>query len=465
AGDGLPGLVALDDQAREVLVEQVANDLDQQVRLLVQRARSGRLGLLLLLRVLLDLGPLGAQPLDVAGELLLADPLGRGADDHPGVLRQDLPQDRLQALALVVGQLAADPGRVAARHVHQETARHRHLRGQPGALVPDRVLRHLHHDLVARLERLLDLARRTRQSGRRPVDLAVVEHAVAAPTDVDEGRLHARQHVLHPAEVDVADHRRGRVRGHEVLDQDLVLEHTDLGDRLATLGVGLLAHDHHPVDRLTAGQELRFAQDRRTTTPGVPAVTATLTLGLQPGRPADALDLVPAGTAGATPAPRAAAGTVVLRTLVAVLGLTGARVLGAAAPTPTAPTRTAGAAGLLPVAVLAVLGLLLFGRRVGLLLPVLLVVGLLLPAGVSRGVGRAALVLGGGRRVVGLAALSVLPVVAGLIPTPAATPAPTAAAPAAARTGRLVAVVLCGLAVTGGRGVGIGVGLGGGVCG
>src|SRR5699024_6292159 len=181
--------------------------------------------------------------------------------------------------------------------------------------------------------------------------------------------------------------------------------------------------------------------------------------------PADALDLVPAGTAGATPAPRAAAGTVVLGALVAVLGLAGARVLGAAAPTPTAPTRTAGAAGLLPVAVLAVLGLLLFGRRVGLLLAVLLVVGLLLPAGVSGGVGLAVRVLGGGRRVVGLAALAVLPVVAGLIPTPAATSAPTAAAPAAARTGRLVAVVLCGLAVTGGRGVGIGVGLVGGVCG
>ena len=34
--------------------------------------------------------------------------------------------------------------------------------------------------------------------------VAAVEHRVLRRGDVDEGRLHARQHVLHPADVDVA---------------------------------------------------------------------------------------------------------------------------------------------------------------------------------------------------------------------------------------------------------------------
>ena len=34
--------------------------------------------------------------------------------------------------------------------------------------------------------------------------VAAVEHRVLRRADVDERRLHARQHVLHPAEVDVA---------------------------------------------------------------------------------------------------------------------------------------------------------------------------------------------------------------------------------------------------------------------
>ena len=34
--------------------------------------------------------------------------------------------------------------------------------------------------------------------------VAPVEHGVLRRADVDEGRLHARQHVLDPAEVDVA---------------------------------------------------------------------------------------------------------------------------------------------------------------------------------------------------------------------------------------------------------------------
>ncbi len=72
--------------------------------------------------------------------------------------------------------------------------------------MPDRILADLNDDIVTRLERLLDLAVRTAETGCLPVDFTRIEHAVAATTDVDEGRLHRRKHVLHDSEIDVADH-------------------------------------------------------------------------------------------------------------------------------------------------------------------------------------------------------------------------------------------------------------------
>ena len=220
------------------------------------------------------------------GELFLAGALGGRADDHAGIVGNDLLQDRLESLPLGVGQLAADAGHAAAGHVDQEPAGQRDLAGQPGALVPDRVLGDLHEDRVAGVERALDGAGLAFETGGVPVDLAGVQHAVAALADVDERRLHARQHVLHPAEIDVAD-VGGRARpGHVVLDQDVVLEHRDLG------AIAALAHGHDPVDRLAAGQELGLGQDRRALAAGFAAVAAALPLGLEPGRPLDAANAV-----------------------------------------------------------------------------------------------------------------------------------------------------------------------------
>ncbi len=86
--------------------------------------------------------------------------------------------------------------------------------------------------------------------------------------------------------------RRGRC--HEVLDDDAVFEHRDLGVAGAfvrRLGADLVTHDHRPLDGFAPGQELGLAQDGWTATAGVAAVAAALPFGLQPGRSADALDL------------------------------------------------------------------------------------------------------------------------------------------------------------------------------
>ena len=293
-GDGLPGSFAGHHKPGEVLIEQIANHLDQDIGLLIERhGRSGRLGLGLL-GLLGDLGPTLLQAVDVAADVVFLHALRGGADDHAGVGRNHLAQNLFETLALGIGQLATDAGGRRPRHVDQITPGQRDLGGQARAFVADRILADLDDDVVAGLERLFDLAGGSAQTGSLPVDLTGVEDAVAAAADVDEGRLHRGQHVLHDAEVDVAHQRCRGGRCHEVLNDDAVLEHRDLGVAGALMrrfGANLVANDHHPVDGLAAGQELRLGQDRRAAPSRVAAVPAALPLGLQPGRAADALDL------------------------------------------------------------------------------------------------------------------------------------------------------------------------------
>src|SRR5699024_4980268 len=141
------------------------------------------------------------------------------------------------------------------------------LAGQARTLVPDRVLGDLDEHRVAALERELDAARLALEAHGVPVDLAGVEHRVAAPADVHEGRFHRRQHVLDLPQVDVADHG-------------------GLG------AAGPLAHPHGALDGLAAGQELRLGDDVAAAA-RIAALAAALPLGLQAGRPLDGLDLVP----------------------------------------------------------------------------------------------------------------------------------------------------------------------------
>ncbi|MEY9210807.1 hypothetical protein ABH917_000253 [Thermobifida halotolerans] len=150
----------------------------------------------------------------------------------------------------------------------------------------ERILGDLDQDGLAGLEHRLDPAGLALQSGGVPVDLARVQDGVASLADVDEGRLHRGQDVLHPPQVDVAD--VGLVVGavDVVLDEHVVLEHGDLG---ALTG----AADHQvALDGLAAGQELALGDDRGAAASLLAALAAALPLGLQAGGAADGLHLV-----------------------------------------------------------------------------------------------------------------------------------------------------------------------------
>lgn len=101
---------------------------------------------------------------------------------------------------------------VVLRQKHQQAACNADLRGQARALGADGVLDDLHHERLA-LEHLLfdghlgfGLARK---GGRLAIGLALphighMQKRRALQTDVDKGRLHARQHARDLAQIDVA---------------------------------------------------------------------------------------------------------------------------------------------------------------------------------------------------------------------------------------------------------------------
>src|SRR4029079_1243823 len=104
--------------------------------------------------------------------------------------------------------------------------RHRHVRGEPGALRAERLLDDLDDDLLAFLQQLFDLLLRLFAiAARVPLaaalvvlvagelvelvervdDLRDVEEPVALEAEIDERGLHAGQDFRDPAFVDVAD--------------------------------------------------------------------------------------------------------------------------------------------------------------------------------------------------------------------------------------------------------------------
>ncbi len=232
----------VDDHGPVLAVELLADDPDGDGRLTVEEGRS-----LPLDRHGGHRLPLLDQPLHVVAQLLGAGAGGGGAHDQAVPLGADGVDDPAQPLALAVLQSLGDPVGRAVRHQHHEPAGQRDLLGQPGALGPDRVLGHLAQDGLARPQKLLDprLGRRRLDVLGVVADVPVVEDGVLRRADVDEGRLHAGQHVLHPPPIDVPVDLGGVVRrpGDVVLDQGPPLEQGDLGHLRADVDADHVAPD------------------------------------------------------------------------------------------------------------------------------------------------------------------------------------------------------------------------------
>ena len=274
--NGIPGVLTLNDHRGEVLIEDVTHGLNHQVGLLVEHLRSQHLAGVSLL---LNLFPLRTQTVNVVGQLLLRSTLRRGTNNHASTLGQLVLQNLLQASTLSVRQLAGNTGHRTTRHVHQEATGQRNLAGQAGTLVTNRILGDLHQHRIAGLQGVLNLAGRTVQTGNIPVDLARVQHSVAAATNVNERSFHGRQNVLNLTQIHVANQGILLGLGHEVLSQHAVLKHTNLDAAV------LLTNQHLTVHGLAASQELSLGHDVAAATQGA-GLAAAHTLRLQAGRTA-----------------------------------------------------------------------------------------------------------------------------------------------------------------------------------
>ena len=170
----------------------------------------------------------------------------------------DSIEDAAQALALVVVQALRDAVGARVRDQHHGSAGQRHLLGEAGALGPDGVLRDLTQDRLSRLQDLLDARVRAVLDDVLLVVLQVasVQHGILRRTDVDERRLHAGQHVLHPPQVDVPVDLSGIVRRLRdvVLDERASFEHRDLrGARAARARTSGIARSGDPCAHDRAG--------------------------------------------------------------------------------------------------------------------------------------------------------------------------------------------------------------------
>src|SRR5437868_1494373 len=197
-------------------------DFEGQLGLLVDQR-----GRLRVLRLRLDRLPEALQEHEVALDVLGRGALGGGADDDAARLHVQALDDLLEPGALVVREPARDAEPLALGHEHDEAAGKRDLHRQAGALRLHRVLDGLDEHGLAALDQVLDLHAVALALELGADDLVHIEEAVLLEADLDERGLHAGQHVVDGAEVDVA-RDRALVRPLEIdLGDAVVLEDRD----------------------------------------------------------------------------------------------------------------------------------------------------------------------------------------------------------------------------------------------
>ena len=214
------------------VVDEIAQHALRQRQVLVQQRGRGR-GQALRAQVLPQL----PQVLEVVQQLGVGRGLGHGADDEAAffVGGQHLLQLVAQQLApaFVLDALRDADVRVL-RQVHQHPAGDADLGRQARALGADRVLDHLHQQRLAFGEDFFD--RLLRRLSRLAVavaarallpDVGDVEEGRALQADLDERRLHAREHARHLAHVDIAHQPAARRALDVQFLRDAALHHGD----------------------------------------------------------------------------------------------------------------------------------------------------------------------------------------------------------------------------------------------
>ena len=249
--DDAIGTIAVDNQLAVILVKQVANNLDQHVRLFEQRDRRGRFQFFFFFNALLNVQPLVVHAINVGCNSTLRNAFGCGTDDGSAVFRHHPFQHLFQARTLWRWKFARNACVVAAWYVDQVTARERNMRGQARALVAKWVFDDLHKHPITRLQRSFNATLRAVETTRLPVHFTRIQHGVAPLADVDERSFHVAQHIFDAPQIDVADDRALVIGVDEVLNQHVVFQQTQLGDGSRSIHARALADHHLAGDGIT----------------------------------------------------------------------------------------------------------------------------------------------------------------------------------------------------------------------
>src|SRR5207247_4633667 len=175
-------------------------------------------------------------------------------DDDAALLDVERLDDVAEPDPLVVLEPARDAETLAAGDVDDEAARERDLSCQARSLRLHRVLDRLDQDVLAAAGQVLDLLAVAPALELGDDDLVDVEKAVLLEPDLDEGRLHAGEHVVDDTLVDVA-RDRAAFGALEVDLRDLVvLEHGDplLADVDGDEELALRGRQRRPARRCSA---------------------------------------------------------------------------------------------------------------------------------------------------------------------------------------------------------------------
>ena len=255
-------LLAVDQDRLDVGGEQVPDHPEDEIALLVEDGARRGLG-----EPRLHLLPEADEELDVRAELRFPASLAHGAHDEPTAPgRPEAPDELPQAVALLrVVDPPGDAEVIHLGHVHEIAARQADERGDPRPLGAERLLRHLHEDLLALAEHVLDgrdhatLARGRGLGALAPLavgggilveaevrllvlgehhplvlpevgdEVAGVEEGVLGQADIDERGLHAGKDVGYDALVDVPDDRAMMTPLDEQLGEAAAVEDGDAG--------------------------------------------------------------------------------------------------------------------------------------------------------------------------------------------------------------------------------------------
>ena len=182
--------------------------------------------------------PEAAEILDVFADGFRGGALRRGAHDVTtgDLLRHRLGHELLEPRALhFVFDARRNSDALAARHVHHEPRRQSDESREPRTLGAHGILDHLHQDVVALVDQapdVLDVLLTDQRTFRhRRSDVRGMQERGALQANIDERGLHAGQHALYPALVEIAHDAAPALPLDEQLGQHAVFD--ERGARLA----------------------------------------------------------------------------------------------------------------------------------------------------------------------------------------------------------------------------------------